>query len=132
MTHFLPFPMGGPWRVGVNVRGERGIALLEVLLALMILSTVGVALVVLVADALEGMRWAGEREGRYAEANAVLTRLALRDRQGLDLRLGRRAEGAFVTDVQRPRPMLYRLAVLDSSPPNEQLLVTVVRRAEGP
>lgn len=113
------------------MRGERGIALLEVLLALVILATAGTALIVLVAEALDRVQWARAREDRYTDANAILVRLALRDRRGLDIRLGRRAEGAFLVDVQRPRPMLYRLAILDSTPPNEELLVTVVRRAGG-
>lgn len=124
--------MDAAWSVEVVVRDERGAVLLEVLLALVILATSGTALVVMVSDGLAGVRWAQEREQRYSEADALLTQLALRDRRGLDIRLGRRAAGAFLTEVQRPRPELYRLAVLDSTFPNAELLVTVVRRAVVP
>ncbi len=111
---------------------ERGVALLEVMVALVILAGAGTSLAVLVADALRGVRLAQEREGRYEAAERVMAGLSLRDRRGLDLRLGRRPVGPFLTDVQRPRPELYRLAVLDSTPPHEQLLVTVIRRAGPP
>lgn len=110
------------------MRDESGVALLEVLLALVILATAGAGLVTLVADALHAVDQAQAREGRYAGAVKVMTQLALRDARGLDIRLGRRHEGAYVTEVQRPRPELYRLAVSDSLAPDDELLVTVVRR----
>ena len=113
------------------MRGERGIVLLEVLVALVILATAGASLVALVSDAIHVVDGARARELEYRGAEGVMSRLALRDRKGLDIRLGRRFEGRFVTDVQRPLPGLYRLAVSDSLVPSEALLVTIVHRPEA-
>lgn len=114
------------------MRNERGIALLEVLVALAILATAGTGLVVVVASALAAAEHAQEREARYDDATKVLTRLTFRDRRGLDIRLGTRVEGSVVTRVERPRPELYRLAVSDTAAPDDELLVTIVFRAETP
>ena len=111
---------------------ERGGALLEVLVALLILATAGASLVTLVADGIHSVEVARAREAETDAAADVMARLALRDARGLDIRLGRRVEGSFLTDVQRPRPGLYRLAVSDSSIPEFELLVTVVHRQGAP
>lgn len=113
------------------MRGERGGVLLEVLVALVILATAGASLVTLVADATHAVQDAKEREARFHDAVGVMTRLSLRDRQGLDIRLGRRPDGGLITDVRRPRPGLYRLAVSDSLAPDLELLVTIVQQPEG-
>lgn len=114
------------------MRSERGVALLEVLVALVILATAGSSLVILVADGLRVVDHAREREATYRSASSLLTRLSLRDRKGLDIRLGRRVDGGFLTEVQRPRPGLYRLAVSDTLAPGAELMVTVVFRGETP
>lgn len=124
--------MDGRCGVGVAMRGERGMVLLEVLVALVILATAGASLVTLVADAIHAVEGARLREARYHDAAALMSRLALRDRKGLDIRLGRRVDGGLVTDVQRPRPGLYRLAVSDTIAPDAELLVTIVHRPEAP
>jgi type II secretory pathway pseudopilin PulG len=113
------------------MRAERGAALLEVLAAMVILAVAGVGLVGVVLQALQDADRARAREFRYAEAASQLTRLSLRDAHGLDLRLGRRAVGAWITSVDRPRPGLYRLAIADTLVPEEELVVTIVRRPEG-
>ena len=114
------------------MRDERGTALLEVLVALAILATAGIGLASVVAAGLRAAEDARRRESRYADAAAVLARLALRDRRGLDIRLGRRVEGTVVTQVDRPRPGLYRLAVSDTAAPAGELLVTIVYRPDAP
>ena len=113
------------------MHNDRGIILLEVLVALVILATAGASLVALVSDAIHAVDGARARELQYHGAAGVMTRLALRDRKGLDIRLGQRREGRFVTDVQRPLPGRYRLAVSDSLVPSEALLVTIVHRPEA-
>lgn len=111
------------------MRGERGVALLEVLVALMILTTVGTGLVAVVASALDSAERARTREARFIAATRTLTRLTFQDKHGLDIRLGKRVEGSVVTWVDRPRPGLYRLAVSDTAAPGDELLVTAVHRA---
>lgn len=109
---------------------RRGVALLEVLVALAILATAGTGLVILVTDQVRAV-WEVQRRVRDQHgAEEVLALLSLRDARGLDLRLGRRTVGGFVTDVQRPRPGLYRLAVADDDAPDGELLVTIVHRSE--
>lgn len=108
---------------------DRGVALLEVLVALAILATAGIGLVGTVATALSTAEAAQRREARFDAATATLTRLTFRDRADLDIRLGQRVEGSVVTRVDRPRPGLYRLAVSDTAAPAEVLAVTVVYRA---
>ena len=96
------------------MRDERGIALLEALVALAILSTAGVAFVGL---------------GRAAvEADRFLTATTLLRRQELDERLGHHEVGEFVVHIQRPEPTLYRLAIAETVAPEVELLVTVVYR----
>lgn len=111
--------------------GERGGALLEVLVAVLVLATGGLACASLVATGLETVEAARAREPRYAAAGQLLARLAGRDRRELDLRLGERSEGELLTNVQRPRPGLYRLAVRHVDAPEVDLLVTIVHRPEA-
>ena len=108
--------------------GERGAALLEALVALAILAVAGVSLIGLLVDTERGESAFELREVRSEGAEQLLTRLSLEDKRGLDIRLGRRSVGEFVTDVQRPEPEFYRLAVADSLAPDAPLLVTVVFR----
>jgi hypothetical protein len=124
--------MVGCFDVERPMRAERGAALLEVLAAMVILAVAGVGLVGVVLQALQDAAHARARELRYVEAADQLTRLSLRDADGLALRLGRRSAGTWITSVDRPRPGLYRLAIADTSAPDEALVVTIVRRPEGP
>ncbi len=110
--------------------GRRGGVLLEVLVALVILSTAAVELASLVSTGLGAVAHARAREPRYREAGAVLARLSLRSKRELDIRLGDRTEAGYLTNVQRPRPTLYRIAVLDPDVPSEELVVTIVHRPE--
>lgn len=114
------------------MRSERGVALLEVLVALAILAVAGTSLVGLMSEEVRSVARTEERGREIDAANAVLTRLALRDKRGLDQRLGRRAEGAWITRVDRPRPGLYRLSVASDSIPDAELVVTVVQRGVAP
>jgi type II secretory pathway pseudopilin PulG len=115
------------------VRRERGVALIEVLVALVILATAGIALVELVGAGLRAERDAREREGTLAAQQRVLAAFTLLKREELDQRIGRRALGEFVVDIQRPERTLYRIAVLQARSPQVEDLVTVVyRRAPEP
>src|SRR2546425_12251211 len=110
--------------------GEKGVALLEVLIALVILMTAGVALVGLVGAGLRGEAEARGRERELAEEERVLTAMTLLRREDLDRRLGRHGVGELVVDVQRPERTLYRIAVAQDRSPQVEELVTVVYRRE--
>jgi len=112
------------------MRNERGVALLEVLVALVILATAGIALVELVGYGMRGERQARLREGTLADEERLLTALTLLKRNELDQRIGQRQIGEFIVDVQRPEPTLYRIALTLQQSPHVEDLVTVVYRRE--
>lgn len=111
-------------------RPDRGVALLEVLVALAILAGAGIALVGLVGAGLRAEREARERERILAAEERLLTALTLLKREELDRRIGRHPLGEFVVDVQRPERTLYRLALVHARFTHVEDLVTVVYRPE--
>lgn len=106
-------------------------ALLEVLIALLILSTAGTAMVELVGAGLRSERDARIREQTLAAEERVMAAMTLLKREDFDRRLGRREVGEFVVDVERPERTLYRVAIAQSGSPQVEELVTVVYRADA-
>src|SRR5712691_12275331 len=82
------------------LQSDRGIALLEVLVALAILSGAGLALLDLVTGGLRAERDARERERILAAEERVLTALTLLKRDELNRRLGRHRIGELIVDIQ--------------------------------
>ena len=113
------------------MRNERGVVLLEVLVAVVILATAGIGLVELVGSGLRAERDARLRERTLGTEDRLLSALTLLNRKELDQRIGRRRIGEFIVDVQRPEKTLYRIALLQESSPQVEDLVTVVYRAEN-
>ena len=111
-------------------RSDRGIALLETLVALAILSGAGLALLDLVTAGLRAERESRERERVLAVDDRILTALTLLTRAELDRRLGRHPLGELVADIQRPERTLYRIALAQQESPQVEDLVTVVYRRE--
>jgi len=112
------------------LRAERGVALLEVLVALVVLATAGTSLAELVGSGLRAERDSRIRETTLAAEERLMAALTLLNRRELDQRIGRREIGEFVVDVQRPELTLYRIALLQAPSPAVEDLVTVVYRAE--
>ena len=112
------------------MRNNRGVVLLEVLVAVVILATAGIGLVELVGSGLRAERDARLHEGTLATEERVLSALTLLNRNELDQRIGRRQIGEFIVEIQRPEPTLYRIALLQEQSPQVEDLVTVVYRAE--
>jgi prepilin-type N-terminal cleavage/methylation domain-containing protein len=112
------------------MRNERGMVLLEVLVALVILATAGIALMELVGAGLRAERDARTREATLATEERLLTAFTLLNRGELDQRLGPREVGEFVIDIQRPEPTLYRIAIAQQASRQVEDLVTVVYRPE--
>ncbi len=112
------------------MRNRRGIALLEVLVALAILGTAGLALVTLESAALGAQRDARAREHALAAEERVLAAMTLLKREEFDRRLGRHPVGEFLVEVERPERTLYRIAIGPADAPPMEDLVTVVYRAE--
>ena len=111
---------------------ERGVALLEVLVALAILGGAGAALVASLAAGMRARHDISERETEIRTADRILTATSLLSRPDLDRRLGRHPAGEMLVEIQRPNPVLYRLSVSQSSRPKLDLLATVVYRPEPP
>jgi hypothetical protein len=111
-------------------RGERGIALLDVLVALAILSTAGLSMTALLRQAVRAQAALRASGATMDAADRVLVALSLLGRNDLDSRLGRHRVGEFLSDIQRPERGLYRIALAEVSAPERALLVTVVWRAE--
>jgi prepilin-type N-terminal cleavage/methylation domain-containing protein len=112
-----------------RLRRRNGITLLEVVVAMAIMSTVAVSALAAVAEAMRSTERWQVREFEINRAAEVLLLTSLLPRNRLDLLLGDRMSGTWVVNVQRPRPTLYRIAVRDSAPGTTELLVTVVFRA---
>lgn len=111
-------------------RDERGVVLLEVLVALTLLVVSGVSVVSLLSASLRSEMALAEREGTLREADRVLVALTLLARTDLDRRLGRHPAGPFVAEVRRPEPSLYRIGLRESDTAAVELLVTVVHRPD--
>ncbi len=112
------------------MRNNRGVVLLEVLVAVVVLATAGIGLVELVGSGLRAERDARLRESTLATEERLLAALTLLNRNELDQRIGRRQIGEFIVEIQRPEPTLYRIALLQEQSPQVEDLVTVVYRAE--
>jgi type II secretory pathway component PulJ len=109
---------------------RRGSALIEVLVALVILSSAGVSTLGYLSAFVDAQVRIQGREAELLRADRVLTATALLTRKDLDLRLGIRRVGGYLVRVNRPEPLLYRIAVSAEGMPLEELLVTVVFRAD--
>jgi Tfp pilus assembly protein PilV len=111
---------------------ERGLALLEVIIALSILAGAGIAFVAALGEALRNEEQLRRRETTLLAADRVLTDMSLQTRQDLDRRLGSYPAGEFTITVQRPEPTLYRISVAELGSPEVETLVTVVYRPAVP
>lgn len=96
-------------------RGERGLALLEAIVALAILSTAGLALAAQVRQTLAATSRIEQAELRIVEASRFLEAVSLWTRADLDRHLGDRPNGPWRLVVVRPAENLYDVAVRDSA-----------------
>ena len=103
-------------------------ALLEVLVAIALLGGAGLGIVAALRQAVAAERAAAEAEQRLAAADRVLAALTLLHTAELDQRIGARTIGEFEVRIARPRPGLYRLALLPRDGSGQELLATLVAR----
>lgn len=107
---------------------SRGVALLEVLAALAILGTAGLALIEVVSGGTRAVAEARLRETEQGDEDRLLAAYSLLVRQDLDHRLGRHDVGNYFVEVQRPERALYRISLGRITAPQVEDLVTVVYR----
>ena len=113
------------------MRQRPGAALLEVLVALAILSIAGVALVGVLGENLRALDRAHERDREVSAAASFLDAVSLWPREDLDRRLGWREQGPWKLRIDRPESDLYVIALADSTARRE-ILRTVLYRPEAP
>jgi type II secretory pathway pseudopilin PulG len=104
-----------------------GAVLLEVLVALVILATVGGAAVTLASESARAIVRAREAEAEMRRANAFLESVALWPREDLDRRLGSRRQGQWRLRIDRPAPTLFIVALTDSVERRELLRTALFR-----
>lgn len=97
-----------------RARRRDGIVLLEVLVALVILSTAGIAAVALASAVSRSLAEARARDEDVGAASAFLDEVALWSREDLDRHLGDRDEGAWRLRVDHPSPSIYSIALSDA------------------
>ena len=108
---------------------ERGLALLEALVALAILSTAGLALAAQVHETVTVTGRSADAESRIVEAGEFLTVVSLWSRADLDRHLGDRPTGPWRLRVLRRNEWLYEVALADSAG-RATLLATVLYRPD--
>jgi type II secretory pathway pseudopilin PulG len=110
---------------------RKGIALLEALVALVILTTAGATAVTMAGEAARDIQRARRAEGAMREANAFFDAVSLWSRDDLDRHLGNRHQGAWLMRVDRPAPTLY-IATLTDTTSHIEILRTSLFRPETP
>jgi hypothetical protein len=107
------------------------VALLETLVALVMLMTAGTTVAALAVEATHAAGHARAAEQELRRANGFFEAVALWPREDLDRHLGSHEQGPWRLDVERSAPTLYTL-VLSDSLGARTLLRTIVYRPEPP
>ena len=110
-------------------RVRTGVAIIEVMVAMTILATAGVALLSMARSHLAGVALAESRDAESRRVNALMVAASLWSPSDLDRHLGQRRQGPWTMIVDRAHPSLYRVAIADST--GAVLLDTWLYRPEG-
>lgn len=108
---------------------RKGAVLLEVLIAVTVLATAGLALARHVAEAMRALEHASAQERELRAADRLVSAVSLWSRGELDARLGTRSQGDFRLEIQRADRNLYVVTLRDSTD-ERQLLRTMISPAE--
>jgi len=114
----------------MRARTRRGSALIEVLVALVLLAVSGVAMVTLLGQTGRSMQSTRNTELETRAASRVLDRFAAMDRAALLASRGRRDAGGFRADVVEESPDLFQVAVA-ASDTSAVLLGTILYRPDS-
>lgn len=113
------------------IRGEGGAVLLEVIVALALITTAGLASIEVLGAAVQEIGALDAKEQHQAKAQRLLLSYSLMSRRQLDQRIGSQDAQEMFIRVARPQRELYRVAVGDLQYPNFEMLVTVLFRPVG-
>jgi len=103
------------------VRNRRGVALIDALIALVILATAGVGFVALLAQTASTLRGLRDRERLVYRASSRLAAISVLPRSELLGRLGETVDDDFVLRVSQSAGGLFDVAILQ--PHSSRLLV---------
>lgn len=94
---------------------RKGAVLLEALLALTILATVGSAAAWMASEAIRTVARVHNEENRIRSAARLLTAVSLWPREDLDRHLGWRTQGPWRMRIDRPHSRLYEVSLADGA-----------------
>jgi type II secretory pathway pseudopilin PulG len=120
--------MTAPRRLAARKAG----ALLESVVALTVLSIVGLAAASLSADSTRAVTRALDREHQVREASQLLTAVSLWPREDLDRHLGKSTQGWMRLGIDRTTSTVYAVTVLERSSGRELLSTKLYRPATSP
>jgi type II secretory pathway pseudopilin PulG len=115
----------------VRLCTDRGAALLEVMVALVVLGVSGAAAAAMTSQASDAIRQAQAHEAALREASAFLDAVALWSREDLDRRLGDRAQGPWRLRIDRPAETLYVVSLHDGASGQELLRTSLFREGSS-
>ena len=111
-------------------KSMRGAALLEALVALALLGTVGSAAAWSATESLRAVQRMHAREAEQRAAERFFTSVSLWPREDLDRHLGSHPQGRWRLGVDRPLPSIYAITLSDTTS-GAVLLRTALYRGES-
>lgn len=105
-----------------------GAVLVEALVALTIITLVGVTALGLVAESISAHERLVLREVELEVAESLVIQMSLLDGAALTQRLGVREAGSYLIWVDRPEPNLFRVGISPVNRPEAELLATLFHR----
>lgn len=109
------------------LRDSRGAVLLEAILAIALLATIGSAAAWLASEQLRAVGRTHEREQEVRRANRLLTAVSLWPRENLDRHLGDTKQGPWRMRIDRVTPVLYAVSLADTMTGNVLLRTALLR-----
>jgi type II secretory pathway pseudopilin PulG len=105
-----------------------GAVLLEALVALALLATLGSAAAWTVSESIRAVSRVHEAEARVRLAARLLTAASLWPREDLDRHLGSRVQGSLRMRIDRPHVTLYDVSLMDGATGRVLLRTSLYRR----
>jgi type II secretory pathway component PulJ len=112
------------------MKDRRGAVLIEVIVAVAILTSAGLSFLQLVLSVGDAQTRMHERERELARAERLLTATVLLTQPELERRLGVRPANDFLVWIDRPEPFLFRIGVSTAGRPEAELLSTLAYRRQ--
>lgn len=110
---------------------RRGAVLLEVIVAMTILATAGLASAAYALQASSAVATARHAERELETAHAFIDAVALWPREEIEQRLGVREQGAWHLELQRTGAVLYAATLSDAANGEILLSTTLYRPRDG-